>query len=178
MNENGRPSTEQERQRIERWVAEHARAVRGYLRGLIQENWVIDDLVQEVFCRAWLARERYVESGKERAYLLRIADRLARDVYRRPKRERFADRELLDLYSGPDDRDPSHSLQRGELKSQLDQAMQSLTENQRRTLLLRYYGELSFAEIAETMQCSINTVLSHCHRGLQTLRKNLAQANE
>src|SRR5258705_13341165 len=65
--------------RIARWVREHARSVRGYLLGLIRRPDVADDLVQEVFQRAWRARDRYRDEGHERAFLLKIADRLVID---------------------------------------------------------------------------------------------------
>src|SRR5258708_40340526 len=70
-------------ERIARWVREHARAVRGYLLGMVRRADVADDLVQEVFQRAWQARERYRDEGHERAFLLRIADRLVIDRSRR-----------------------------------------------------------------------------------------------
>src|SRR5438105_1148494 len=74
-------------ERIARWVREHAGAVRGYLLGMVRRADVADDLVQEVFQRAWQARERYRDQGHERAYLLRIADRLVVDRSRRRMRE-------------------------------------------------------------------------------------------
>src|SRR5262245_59319250 len=70
-------------ERIARWVREHSRAVRGYLLGMVRRPDVADDLLQEVFQRAWQARDRYRDEGHERAYLLRIADRLVVDRSRR-----------------------------------------------------------------------------------------------
>ena len=49
------------------------RNVRAYLRSVLTGQNVVDDLLQEVFCRAWQARDRYSEQGKPRAYLMRIA---------------------------------------------------------------------------------------------------------
>src|ERR1043165_3886206 len=74
-------------ERLAHWVREHAAAVRGYLLGVVRRADVADDLVQEVFQRAWQARERYLDPGHERAYLLKIADRLAVDRSRRRSRE-------------------------------------------------------------------------------------------
>jgi len=50
-----------------------------------------------------------------------------------------------------------------------------LHEVQKRVLLLRFFGELEFAAIAEQMELPLGTVLSHCHRGLKSLRKMLAE---
>ena len=65
------------------WEREHGQAVRGYLLAMVRRPDVADDLTQEVFCRAWQARERYRENGTARAYLFRIADRLACDFGRK-----------------------------------------------------------------------------------------------
>src|SRR3954463_2200322 len=73
--------------RLARWVREHGAAVRGYLLGLVRRADVADDLLQEVFQRAWQARDRYEDQGYERAFLLRIADRLVIDKSRRSRRE-------------------------------------------------------------------------------------------
>lgn len=64
---------------------------------------------------------------------------------------------------------------RAEARHQLDAAMELLTAAQRRVLLLRYYGDLSFAEIAETMDCPLSTALSHCRRGLLALRQIISE---
>jgi DNA-directed RNA polymerase specialized sigma24 family protein len=42
-------------------------------------------------------------------------------------------------------------------------------------LLLRYYGQLGFAEIADEIRCPLSTTLSHCRRGLETLRAILVE---
>ena len=70
-------------ERIAMWVRQHAQAVRGYLLGMVRRSDVADDLVQDVFQRAWQARDRYREVGHERAFLLKIADRLVIDRSRR-----------------------------------------------------------------------------------------------
>jgi len=71
--------------------------------------------------------------------------------------------------------EPPEKLVLKEASEQLAAAMEKLTAPQRRVLLLRYYGEMSFAEIAETMDCPLNTALSHCRRGLLTLKKILVE---
>ncbi len=75
-------------ERLTQWVHEHARSVRGYLLAMVRDGHAVDDLLQEVFCRAWQARDRYAEQGAARAYLLRIADRLVCDRGRTVHRER------------------------------------------------------------------------------------------
>ena len=68
------------------WGREHGAAVRGYLMAMVRRADLADDLTQEVFFKAWQARDRYREQGAARAYLLRIADRLVCDLHRKRKR--------------------------------------------------------------------------------------------
>lgn len=177
MSINGHKTDRVECERVERWVGEHASAIRGFLYGLVGDLSLAEDLMQDVFCKAWQARESYRDQGKERSYLLRIADRLARDARRKARSRRFT--ASIDELQAAEPVDRGHPLARmlqSEAESQLRQALNTLTEPQRRTLLLRYYGDLSFSEIAEIMDCPTNTVLSHCHRGLQTLKRILTEA--
>ena len=162
--------------RLERWIREHARAVRGFLLAMVRRPEDADDLLQETFRKAWAARERYEERGQERAYLLRIADRLVCDR----GRKRTFEVHLDDVgWEGvePATREPApmEALQREEWRLELDGALEALSEAQQRVLLLRYYGELEFAAIAEQLALPLNTVLSHCHRGLAALKKRLTE---
>jgi RNA polymerase sigma-70 factor (ECF subfamily) len=161
------------------WGQRHGRAVRGYLLAMVRRHDVADDLTQEVFCRAWQARERYREQGTARAYLLRIADRLAWDHGRRSRREvNLGDEGWRQVEPAGRATPPVEVLAREELSRHLAATLDSLSPPQRRVLLLRYYGELSFAEIAAIMECPLGTVLSHCHRGLAALRRLLVEIDK
>jgi RNA polymerase sigma factor (sigma-70 family) len=164
------------RVRFARWVSQHARAVRGFLLALVRRSDVADDLLQDTFRRAWQARDRYVDDGRERSYLLRIADRLAVDYARRSERKETTIDDDAWRSAEPASRESSaeRALVLAEQRQCLGEALSLLSEPQRRVLLLRYYGNLEFAEIAEAMQCPLGTVLSHCHRGLGKLRRQLA----
>ena len=157
--------------RLAEWVRLHGDAVRGFLLALVRRPDVADDLQQEVFCRAWEARDSYVEQGKSLAYLLKIADRLACDRSRRPVLEKTISDEQW-IRHEPFSRvpDPPVAAVASEQNSQLAAALDRLPPIQQRVLLLRYYGQMSFVEIAEVIECPLSTALSHCHRGLKALR--------
>lgn len=165
-----------ENDRLERWVREHGRTVRGYLRALVHGEEEAEELVQEVFRRAWQARQSYRENGTARAYLLRIADRLACDKARRKRPEVNLDSTTW-KYIEPcaTTEEPADLVGQSETKRQLAVALNQLTADQRRVLLLRYYTQMTFAEIADAMHCPLNTALSHCRRGLLALRQILAE---
>ena len=169
-------NAKQEHERLALWMRLHARAVWGYAFAMVRDRDVADDLVQEAFCRAWEARCKYEDAGKDRAYLLRIADRLALDHLRRRGRETQVSDEAWNLLEPVDDAaSPIDSLARSEAAGQLKEALQALSASQRRALLLRYFGNLDFREIAETMRCPLGTALSHVRRGLQSLRRLLCE---
>jgi RNA polymerase sigma-70 factor (ECF subfamily) len=163
-------------ERIVRWVREHGRCVRGYVLGMVQRPDVADDLTQLVFERAWRARERYREEGHERAYLLKIADRLVVDRSRRLGLELTVDETVWrEVEPAADDESPLEDLTRNETSQQLAAALDRLTPAQKRVLLLRFFGDLTFEEIAESIGCPLGTALSHCRRGLIALRKLLTE---
>jgi RNA polymerase sigma-70 factor, ECF subfamily len=169
-----RPASDSEA--VSRWVRDHGRSVRGYLLSLVRREDVADDLLQEVFRRAWQARDRYQEQGHERAWLLRIADNLACDRARRPGHERTVDEETWrQLEPAGEESPPDDRLLRQEAQAELAHALDRLTDLQQRVLLLRYYGEMDFTHIALVVGCPLNTALSHARRGLLALRKILAE---
>lgn len=165
-------------ERFAAWGQEHTLAVWGYLLAMTRRTDVADDLIQEVFCKAWQARSRYREEGNARAYLMRIADRLIIDRGRKLGKEVNLDADDWQKIEPESTADsPPQSLDGVETAGRLSEALRRLTPMQNRVLLLRYYGQLSFREIAETVERPLNTVLSHCRRGLQALREILVEEN-
>ena len=143
---------------------------------MVRNANLVDDLAQEAFRRLWLARERYREKGQERAYLLRIADRLVIDHARRKRPETLVDpQEWRGGEPVCEDAGPVSELVRQEVAGEIQKALEQLSEGQRRVLLLRFYGSMEFHEIASTMNCPLGTVLSHCRRGLMALRELLKE---
>jgi RNA polymerase sigma-70 factor (ECF subfamily) len=164
------------RQRFEEWVRDHGKAVRGFLLALVRRSDVAEDLCQEVFCRAWEGRERYAEQGKTRAYLLQIANRLVVDRGRRNEPRTNLDDDVWKAFEPPSTApDPSQAAVRNEQVRMLHTALDRLTAMQQRVLLLRYYGQMEFQEIADNLEMPLSTALSHCRRGLETLRKQLVE---
>jgi RNA polymerase sigma-70 factor, ECF subfamily len=167
-------SCDRPEQRIARWVREHGQSVRGYLLGLVRRSDAADDLLQEVFRRAWQAAGRYRDEGHERAYLLRIADRLVVDRSRRLGQEINLDEgRWREIEPAAADDSPLEELTSREASAELAAALDRLTLAQRRVLLLRYFGDLTFEEIAQALDCPLGTALSHCRRGLEALRKQM-----
>ncbi|QDU26138.1 ECF RNA polymerase sigma factor SigW [Anatilimnocola aggregata] len=155
------------------WVREHSAAVRGYALALVRRPDVADDVLQEVFRRAWQVRDSFRQQGQDRAFLIRIADHLVCDRARKLGWELNLDESGWQGHEPADEADPVSIAEWREAEQDLAVALEQLSAGQRRVLLMRYFGGLEFAEIAEQMSCPLNTALSHCRRGLQALRRLL-----
>ncbi len=165
-----------DQRRFADWVRDHGKAVRGFLMAMVRRSDVADDLCQEVFCRAWQARDRYTDQGKTRAYLLQIANRLACDRSRRSEPQTNLNEEAWRIHEPPSlAPEPSQAAMLSEQIGLLHAALDRLAPMQQRVLLLRYYGQMDFQDIADTLQTPSNTALSHCRRGLETLRRLLVE---
>ena len=162
---------------LSRWVREHSRAVRGFLLGLVRRHDVADDLLQEVFQRAWQARASYQERGRERSYLLKIADRLVCDRSRRLGIEVTVDETAWQqLEPSGENQLPLDALADRDTSRELAAGLDRLTPPQKRVLLMRYYSDLDFGDIARQMEIPLNTALSHARRGLMALKKVLTES--
>ncbi len=165
-----------DQRRMALWVEEHGKAVRGFILAMVRRNDVADDLCQEVFCRAWQARDRYAEQGKTRAYLIQIADRLVCDRSRRTEPQNNLDDDTWRMHEPPSTGpEPVQEVIVREQIELLGAALDRLSPLQQRVLLLRFHGQMGFQEIADELDTPLNTILSHCRRGLETLRKMLTE---
>jgi len=158
-----------DRERLTTWVREFGDRLHRYLRARIRDDHAAADLVQEVFYRAWRKRSQYVDRRQDRAYLFAIADHLACDHLRRPIRV-LPMEGVEPVMNG----DPSTTLLQAESAAVVREALARLTDAQQRTLFLRYFGGLTFEQIADALGCPLGTALSHCRRGLEQLRESLA----
>lgn len=125
-----------------------------------------DDLVQETFLRALAARHRYQVGTNGRAWLVRILCNLAVSDQRKRMRDerlraRIRTREEVAPAAEPNDKVDGKLLVR---------ALESLAPSERRMIELADVDELSYREIARTLDCPIGTVMSRLHRARRRLR--------
>lgn len=161
-----------DRERVTRWVNQYGDDLRGYLWSRVRDEDLAEDLLQEVFLRAWRGSDRFVEQGEDRAYLFAIAHRLLRDRWR----QRSQRPSHLDASSDVVDEqaiEPRQHWEQIEQEELMLVALDELSEQEQSVLMLRYFGGLGFKEIASTTGNPMNTVLSHAHRGLGKLRQML-----
>lgn len=140
-----------------------------------------DHAAEELFQQTWLSVLDHLgkfdpraASGGFKAWLFRIATNKANDVWRSRGRERAA-KQGLRLVTDETAPDAAHRMEGDEQIEKLRRAIAQLPENQRQVLLLRYYSELKFVEIAETLGCPLNTALGRMHKAMLKLKALMEQ---
>jgi RNA polymerase sigma-70 factor (ECF subfamily) len=132
-----------------------------------------EDVAQEAFLAAFRSIGGFRGEGSVRGWLMRIATRQAfrRLAQRRPTADIEAVGEpVLADSSG----DPTRLLVTAERRGEIRAAVAELPDPYRETVALRFFGELSLAEISEATGRPLNTVKTHLRRGLERLRPTLA----
>lgn len=129
-----------------------------------------EDLVQEAFIRLFHSAHRIQDRERVTAYLRSIVLNLARDHNRRG----LMSLRRQDAIQGPEiPEQPDEQVVRTESQAAVLDAVRALSPRQRDCLVLRFYMDLSEAEIASTLGISPNSVKTHCRRGLTALAATL-----
>lgn len=132
-----------------------------------------EDLVQEAFIRLHHSASRIRDPGKAAAYLRSIVLNLARDHNRRGLMS-LRHIEAMTPDSHPVDA-PDDVIVRGEDEERVLAAINALSPRQRACVVLRFYMEMTEAQIAETLLISPNSVKTHCRRGMAALESLLRE---
>ena len=134
------------------------------------------DVCQETFLRAFRGIKSFKRQAKFSSWLYRIALNLCRDWIRRDRREAVLT--TLEAETQPSPR--AHTIESAEdravrldLGRLMTQAMSSLSEAQRTTIVLKEYHGLTFQEIATLQDCPLSTVKTRLYQGLTVLRREL-----
>lgn len=155
----------------------HQTRVFSYIFSVVKNRDVADDLFQETFVKAitTIKQGRYAESGKFSAWISRIAHNLIIDYYRQEKSENLvsADDEEVDVLNRKElsDINVEDIMVCDQIHSDVRRIVDALPENQREVLLMRYYRDMSFKEIAEATQVSINTALGRMRYAILNMRR-------
>ncbi|GAG91344.1 unnamed protein product, partial [marine sediment metagenome] len=161
-------------------VRRYGDSVLRYLMRMTGSREQAEDLFQETFKRVH-EKAHTLRGNHFKPWLFTIATNVAIDGMRRRKRLQVVSlNQKLDCADGrceelgavavADNRcEPSQEAVRAEQKEQVRRAIESLPANQRATLVLAYYQQLKYREVAEVMGCSIGTVKAQMYRALKTL---------
>jgi RNA polymerase sigma-70 factor (ECF subfamily) len=160
-------------------VEKHQRYVYNLaLRVLKDENEALD-LTQETFVRAWKALPDFKGQSQVRTWLYRIVTNLCYN--RLPNLRRSINdfgNDVMDEISEPGFNPPASEFESKEIRDHLSQAIQNLDANYQLLITLRYQNELSYEEIASTLNLPLGTVKTGIFRAKEQLRRSLAQLEE
>jgi RNA polymerase sigma-70 factor, ECF subfamily len=162
----------------------HQTKIYSYIYSMVGNQEVSNDIFQETFTKVITKMDdTYNEQGKWIAWVMRIAHNATIDYLR--KQKRFVDVNAqgdpdYDFYDRlPDEglTDAQESIEMDESKKSLMKHINELPPEQREVVMLRHYYEMSFKEIAELTDVSINTALGRMRYALINLRKMFEKEN-
>jgi RNA polymerase sigma factor (sigma-70 family) len=168
---------------IEVLINRHRSKVYTYILLTIKNQQLAEDLFQETFIKVIqsLRSGKYKDNGKFLSWVIRIAHNLIIDHFRKEKQMNTLsnDDTEVDLFNSKklSDSNIEELIIHGQIKSEVRSLINELPDDQREVVLLRHYGGLSFKEIADQTDVSINTALGRMRYALINLRKLIQEKN-
>ena len=158
-------------------VNRHRRRVFDYINMMVKDRDVADDIFQETLIRVlrFVREGRYTENGKFLSWVLRIAHNQVIDHFRQKKQQNnISEGEAgYDLLNNKkfSDATVEDKMVSAQIEADVRRLVDHLPPEQKEVVMMRYYMGLSFKEIAEQTEVSINTALGRMRYALINLRK-------
>jgi len=148
-----------------------------YIMFVVRDHDMADDIFQETFVKVItkLQQGKYVNNGKFSAWMMRIAHNIIMDNFRLNKSEKVIETDNQELAKLKNEDALTGSIEREfvntQVMSDVKHIMEQLPATQREVVYMRYYQQLSFKEIAELTNVSINTSLGRMRYALLNMRR-------
>ncbi|MEZ4720725.1 MAG: sigma-70 family RNA polymerase sigma factor [Flavobacteriales bacterium] len=161
---------------FETLLRRHKDRVYGYIRTMVRDRQLAEDIFQDVFVKAvtTMKRGQYNEEGKFLPWILRISHNLIIDTFRKNKRfptvDGGPDFDVFDVIKD-EDKNIDQRIIESQIHGDLRKVIEFLPDEQKEVLKLRLYSGISFKEIAEDTGVSINTALGRMRYALINLRR-------
>ncbi|MCB0480358.1 MAG: sigma-70 family RNA polymerase sigma factor [Flavobacteriales bacterium] len=161
---------------LESLIKRHQERVFSYIYTIVKDEQVANDVFQDTFVKivTTIKDGRYNEEGKFIQWAMRIAHNLSIDHFRFAKRMPTTsggpDFDIFDTI-GLEDESTEGKLVDAQIKEDVKKLIEYLPEDQKQVLKMRFYFEMSFKDIAEETNVSINTALGRMRYALINLRK-------
>ncbi|HQV00909.1 MAG: sigma-70 family RNA polymerase sigma factor [Bacteroidia bacterium] len=143
---------------------------------LVKDEELANDIFQDTFIKVinTLRSGNYHEEGKFLPWVLRIAHNLVIDHFRRSKRMPMlhdTDEDSVFRTMKSDEYNIEEVLVTKQIHKDVRMLINKLPDEQRDVVMMRHYANLSFKEIADAMDCSVNTALGRMRYALLNMRK-------
>ena len=168
---------------LEKLISRHKNRVYAYILMVVKDKQLADDIFQDTFIKVinTMKAGSYKEEGKFIQWVMRIAHNLIIDYFRKSKRipvidNDSSDFDIFDTISLTD-----KSIEETLIVNQIHKDVRGLIEHlppeQKEVLYMRHYSDMSFKDIAEQTDVSINTALGRMRYALINLRKLIKDKN-
>lgn len=166
-------------------ILRHKRRIFSYIMHTLKDRALSEDIFQDTFIKVikTLKKGQYNEEGKFLPWVLRIAHNLIIDTFRHDKRMPTisggtnGDGENFDIFNvlGEHDRTIEQEIIQGQIRKDIRKLVECLPAEQREVLMMRHYYDMSFKEISDQTNVSINTALGRMRYALINLRKMIEE---
>ena len=168
---------------ISQLIERHSRRVRDYIQMMVKDEDEADDIFQETFIKAVRVIDdgRYTDNGKFLSWILRIAHNQVIDHFRARKQDKTTNEAEAGYDMLGSLRFSEGNVEDAMVSEQIEADIRMLVEllpaEQREVVMMRYFSGLSFKEIAEQTDVSINTALGRMSYALINLRRMIKEKN-
>jgi RNA polymerase sigma factor (sigma-70 family) len=166
-------------------IQRHKRRVFSYIMLTMKDKALAEDIFQDTFIKVigTLKKGHYNEEGKFLSWVLRIAHNLMIDTFRLDKRMPTisggtnSDGEEFDIFSiiAGNERNREQDICKNQMRKDIRKLVELLPAEQREVLMMRHYYDMSFKEISEQTNVSINTALGRMRYALINMRKMIEE---
>lgn len=168
-------------------IHRHKGRIFGYIMHTVKSRALAEDIFQDTFIKviSTLKKGHYKEEGKFLPWVLRISHNLMIDHFRREKRMKTvsggtdSDGKSFDIFTliGAYDKSIEQDMIETQIRKDIRKLIEFLPLEQREVLIMRHYFDMSFKEISEQTNVSINTALGRMRYALINMRKMIEEKN-
>ncbi len=168
---------------IEVLINRHKNRVFTYIMLIVKNEQLAEDIFQDTFIKVIhsLQEGKYKDNGRFLSWVIRIAHNLIIDHFRKEKQLNTLSNDdfEMDIFNSRkmSDKNVEDNLIQEQIHLDIRNLIEELPEDQKEVILLRHYGGLSFKEIADQTNVSINTALGRMRYALINLRKLITKHN-
>jgi RNA polymerase sigma-70 factor (ECF subfamily) len=155
----------------------HKQQLYNYIFFTVHDSDLAEDIFQDTFIKAitTIKQGRYIETGRFKSWIMRIAHNLMIDYFRQKRNENAVSNDdcEVDLFNNPELCDDTVEVEMVKMQvlSDVKKLIRYLPDSQREVLEMRYYEDRSFKEIADVTGVSINTALGRMRYAILNMRK-------
>lgn len=168
---------------LEILIHRHKGRVFSYILLIVKKQELAEDIFQETFIKVIrsLKKGKYIENGKFVSWVLRISHNLIIDHFRKEKLKGTVSNDSLEIDIFNSQRYAEDTIEdqmvNTQILSEVKDLISELPDDQQQVIIMRHYLDLSFKEIAEQTDVSINTALGRMRYALINLRKLVEKKN-